>query len=262
MPYADEPIPRSSSSFIRWFGIDDFIPEKATTSYWMSTKAFFAIRLIVTLYSTIIMWTDIGTSAKAGTFSGFFAFFTNMTFIGLHAYLVTALFHHVVYLKDGRPSFFFYQKSFLNYLYVYLYHTIIVFNILTPVVYWGLLNAYSTKSTTLSTWVNVSVHGVSFFLMMSEVIIGRMEVKIRMVLPVFCTVILYMFLTFIVHATKGYWVYPFLNWSQGGIAAAWYILVGVIVIVFFFIQVLFHFIRNKIATKLVHDDCILNALLF
>jgi hypothetical protein len=53
----------------------------------------------------------------------------------------------------------------------------------------------------LGTWVNVSVHGVSFFLMMSEVILGRMEMKIRMILPVFCTVILYMFLTFIVHAT-------------------------------------------------------------
>jgi hypothetical protein len=41
-----------------------------------------------------------------------------------------------------------------------------------------------------------------------------------------------------------------LNWNQGGITAAWYILVAVIVVVFFFIQVLFHFIRNKIATKL------------
>jgi hypothetical protein len=91
MTFADEPIPRSRSSFIRWFGIDDFIPEKATTSYWMSSKAFFAIRFIVALYSTIVMWIDIGFSAKVGTFQGFFAFFTNMTFIGLHAYLIVSL---------------------------------------------------------------------------------------------------------------------------------------------------------------------------
>lgn len=46
-----------------------------------------------------------------------------------------------------------------------------------------------------------------------------------------------------------YWVYPFLDWSQGGKAAIWYIVVGVIAVVAFLIQVGIHWLRDFVARK-------------
>ncbi|EIE78784.1 hypothetical protein RO3G_03489 [Rhizopus delemar RA 99-880] len=53
----------------------------------------------------------------------------------------------------------------------------------------------------LSAWINTSVHGVSFFLMIFNVLLGREKVLIRMILPVLATVVLYMLFTFVIHAT-------------------------------------------------------------
>ncbi|KAI9266722.1 hypothetical protein BDA99DRAFT_506501 [Phascolomyces articulosus] len=248
MVYVDEPLKPSRYAIIRWFGFDKFIPEAAVTSHWVSTEVFLVIRTIVTLYSTIVLWTNIGSTAHNGAFQQFFAFFTNLTFIGLHAYLVTALYHHVRYILGKKQlESFINQPSILNYLYYYLYHTILVFNIITPVVYWSLLAGGDNNVTAMAVWLNVSVHGVSFFLMMSEMIFCRIKMQINMVLLVFINVVLYMFLSFIVHASAGFWVYPFLDWDQGAVAAGLYIGVAACFIVAFFIQMLFHFIRDWIA---------------
>ena len=108
-------------------------------------------------------------------------------------------------------------------------------SIITPVVYWSLLanggtcvflfktvnqfivlhikifqiQLYSpkpryilidSKTVPLAVWLNVSVHGVSFFLMMFDMAFCRIKMQINMVLLVFINVVLYMFLSFIVHA--------------------------------------------------------------
>ncbi|KAG2222190.1 hypothetical protein INT45_014087 [Circinella minor] len=250
MNYSDEPLKPSRYAVIRWFNFDKFIPEAAVTSHWVSSEVFLGIRTIITLYSTIVLWANIGANAQYGEFKRFFAFFTNLTFIGLHAYLVTALYHHVRYIISRKHlGSFFDQPAFLNYLYYYLYHTILVFNIITPVVYWSLLANGDSKVAPLAIWLNVSVHGVSFFLMMFDMIFCRIKMQINMVLLVFINVVLYMFLSFIVHASAGFWVYPFLNWDQGGIAAGLYIGVAACFIIAFFIQMLFHFIRDWIAGR-------------
>lgn len=53
----------------------------------------------------------------------------------------------------------------------------------------------------MDAWLNVSVHGVSFFLMMFEMTFSRMQMYMNMVLLIVINVILYMFLSWIVHAT-------------------------------------------------------------
>ncbi|KAG1488820.1 hypothetical protein G6F47_012242 [Rhizopus delemar] len=241
----DRKLPSSNYRVIRWFQFDQFVPEETVTSYWISSKTFFIIRLILTLYSTIVIWTDIGLSAAG--LDHFFVMFTHFTFIGLHAYLVTSSVYHFRYLYSKSLDFYFNQPVILNYLYVYLYHTVITFNIVTPVVYWSILNGTAVPG--LSAWINTSVHGVSFFLMIFNVLLGREKVLIRMILPVLATVVLYMLFTFVIHATQGYWVYPFLDWKQGGKAAIWYVAVGLIVVISFFIQYLIHFLRDFIARK-------------
>lgn len=88
MPYNDERLPPSGSAVIRWFSLDNFEPERAVTSYWVSSKVFLAIRIPLVLYSTVIMWTSIATSAIEGSMRSYFIYFTHLTYIGLHAYLV------------------------------------------------------------------------------------------------------------------------------------------------------------------------------
>lgn len=89
--YQDERLQPSRFGIIRWFGFDQFEPERAVTSYWVSSRVFLCIRIPFVLYSTIIIWGDIGTTAQEGTFYKFFTYFTNLTFIGLHAYLVVCI---------------------------------------------------------------------------------------------------------------------------------------------------------------------------
>ncbi|CAO3642253.1 unnamed protein product [Mucor fragilis] len=87
--FRDEPIQQSSSKIIQWFGLDQFEPERALTSHFVSSKSLFWIRLPLVLYSFIVMWVDIIYTAETGGFRQFFAYFTDLTFIGMHAYLMT-----------------------------------------------------------------------------------------------------------------------------------------------------------------------------
>lgn len=91
MKYQDEQLEKSNYTLISWFGFDQFVPERAVTSYWVSSKTFFIIRFVLALYSFIVIWVNIGFTAYDGNFDSFFAFFTNLTFVGLHAYLIVSL---------------------------------------------------------------------------------------------------------------------------------------------------------------------------
>ncbi|GAA5817183.1 hypothetical protein MFLAVUS_010725 [Mucor flavus] len=250
MVYEDQKLPKSNNAVIRWFRFDQFVPETAVTSHWVSSKTFFTIRSVLALYSFIVMWVNIGFTASEGNGDSFFAFFTNLTFVGLHAYLITATVHHFRYLHNKNVNSFLDQYAVLNYLYVFLYCTVISFNIVTPVVYWSLLSKGAGGMSPRESWLNVSVHGVSFFLMIFDVIFNRMKAPLRMIIFVLFTVLVYMCLAFVVHATQGYWVYPFLNWEQGPKAAIWYVAVAAIVIVSYLLQVLIHFLRDFVARKM------------
>ena len=56
---------------------------------------------------------------------------------------------------------------------------------------------------------------------------------------------LYMFLTFVVHKTKGEWVYPFLDWDQGAICVAYYLGIALGLFVIFFLLMALHRLRNR-----------------
>jgi hypothetical protein len=103
--FQDEPLQPSRYAIFRWFGFDQFVPEGAVTSWWFSPKTHFIIRFILALYSTIVIWADIGFTASHGNFKEFFAFFTNLTFVGLHAYLIVSFLRSLF--------FFFFLTRFL-----------------------------------------------------------------------------------------------------------------------------------------------------
>ncbi|KAG1446672.1 hypothetical protein G6F56_009498 [Rhizopus delemar] len=253
--YCDEPIKRSDSALIRWFSLDRFEPERAVSSNFVSSKTLFILRLPLVLYSFVVLWVDIFWSIITGEFRHFFAYFTDLTFIGLNAYLLTTLYHHAKYLwltssSSQRPVSFFDQPPVLNYLYVYLYHTVIVFNIQTPVVFWSLLaneRLFNAHLSRVDFWISISLHAVTLFTILTEILFNRMIVQKKMIILVYGTVVAYMLMTFIIFAVEKWWVYSFLDWSVGPSAAIWYLAISLIIIIIFYFQLGLHKLRDLVA---------------
>lgn len=76
------------NKLVQWFGFDDFKPERAVTSHFISSRTLFLIRLPITVYCFIVMWVDVIYTTQSGEFKHFFAYFTDLTFIGLLAYYI------------------------------------------------------------------------------------------------------------------------------------------------------------------------------
>lgn len=86
----DDRLPTSNSTLVQWFKLDQFVPERAVTSHFISSKALLCLRIPLVLYSTIALWADIGISLATNEFHHYFAYFTRFTFVGLNAYLIVS----------------------------------------------------------------------------------------------------------------------------------------------------------------------------
>ncbi|KAI8881810.1 hypothetical protein K501DRAFT_295620 [Backusella circina FSU 941] len=251
----NEKIRPSNIALIHWLGLDQFEPHCAVNSHFVSSRTLFLIRLPLALYTLVVLWVDVIWAIKSNEINHFFAYFTDLTFIGLHAYMITTCIHHAKYLwsessSSQRPSSYLDQPNILNYLYVYLYHTVIVFNIQTPVIFWGLLakeKLFEAHLSPIDFWVSISVHTISLCILMIEIFFNKMIVHSKMVLLVFGTVLLYMFLTFIIFASESWWVYSFLDWRTGPSVIIYYVVISFFVVVLFYFQWGLHKLRDWIA---------------
>lgn len=88
MIYKDEVVASSSSSIVQWFGFDQFQPERAVTSNFISCRTFLYIRAVLVLYSGAVQWASLWWMASHDGLAHYFAFFTYYTFIGLHFYFL------------------------------------------------------------------------------------------------------------------------------------------------------------------------------
>ena len=95
--YRDECIPHSSNKIVQWLKLDEFQPERAMTSHFVSSKTLFLIRLVFALYSLVVLWVDIIYTAQKNEIKHFFVYFTDLTFIGLHAYLIVIVLSFLLY---------------------------------------------------------------------------------------------------------------------------------------------------------------------
>ncbi|KAF8975220.1 hypothetical protein BGZ46_009325 [Entomortierella lignicola] len=93
---------------------------------------------------------------------------------------------------------------------------------------------------TLNQYVDYSHHGVDLFCLLMEMIFNRMELPWVYVLGPISMIILYMFLAWVYFAARGQWLYSFLDWSKGPIAAAWYIGLLLIFTLLFVLQRYIH----------------------
>ncbi|KAI8337847.1 hypothetical protein EDC96DRAFT_346848 [Choanephora cucurbitarum] len=253
--YMNQQIEPSHVAIVHWLGLDQFVPEQFMTSNWVSTEVLFIIRLLNAIYSTIVFWVYFAVLTKAGRANTIFAAFTTLNFIGLHAYLITSTVHHVRYLHTRKLDFLLNQYAVLNYLYFLLYSVVATFNLSMVIIFWSMLAnsngvVYQVVLPPLIHWLNLSVHGASLLMIMIEVVLVRVRMSIRMVLPVFFIYVSYILLTFIIYGATKVWEYPFLDWSQGPIAVLWYFVITTVCFASFFTIMLVEHVRDQIAAFL------------
>ncbi|KAI8975514.1 hypothetical protein BDF20DRAFT_879096 [Mycotypha africana] len=260
MVYQDTKLKRSHNIFLHWCGFDQFIPEQIVTSYWISPKVLLLYRIICALYTGFIFWFFVIVFSfwPIDLWNIYFKFFTIYSYVGLHAYFVTTAIYEWRYIKSKSVNFLLHRKSFWNYTFMYLYSTVVCFNILTPVIYWTLLSYLLPLDNFLSILFNVSFHILAFLMMFFDVWFTRMRLPKRLVIFTTFTVFLYMIEAFIDHAIQGTWVYPFMDWKQGFVAFLYYLYVGNVEVAAFFIMKAIHILRDRLAYKLGKAEAAVN----
>ncbi|KAG0222747.1 hypothetical protein B0O80DRAFT_46439 [Mortierella sp. GBAus27b] len=234
----------------RLLRLDNFEPDRIVTSNIVRPRTLAILRGILCLYNLIVAISLWATTKSA---SGYLMFFTNLTYLGLTFYLVCSSIWSIGYLRQPsheRAQWLKNRSSWWGWVHWLLYSTVVTFHFIVPVVYWTLLNAGKTFDT-LGTWQNVSVHGLDGFCAVFELVFNRHTLEPIHSFVVAGVMLLYMLLTFVVHKTKGIWVYPFLDWNQGAICVAYYLGIAIGLFVVFFVLLVLHRYRNR---KLV-DRC-------
>ncbi|KAG0051470.1 hypothetical protein BGZ83_003755 [Gryganskiella cystojenkinii] len=236
----------NSNFFVRHFKLDKFEPNRIVTSNLVSPKALFIVRLIELLYVTAAIISVWATASSAGEY---FRYFTNLTYFGIFAYLLACTIWSFGYLRQPvseRARWVKLGNPWWGRTHWLLYSTVAIYSIVVPIVFWTLLTAGMKYWTPLDWYQNLSVHALDgLFGAIVELTLNRHVLEPIHSIFVAGVMVLYMFLTFIVHKTQGLWVYPFLDWSKGPIAAAYYIGIAIGLFIIFFISMYIHRVRNR-----------------
>ncbi|KAF9181475.1 hypothetical protein BGZ51_005412 [Haplosporangium sp. Z 767] len=137
----------------------------------------------------------------------------------------------------------------------FLYHTICTFHLIVPFIYWGFL-AYSGEAkmmavdvSAVSLWLNYSFHGGDLIVVLFEIAINTMTFIPSHFLIVFFVCLLYLAETHVVYYVDGFWIYPFLDTTNGPIWVLLYFGVGCAILVAFTFMYYLHRIRNACRAK-------------
>ncbi|GJJ75550.1 hypothetical protein EMPS_07908 [Entomortierella parvispora] len=234
------------SSIVRFMKLDRFEPNRIVTSNLVSPKVLAAVRFVELLYVSAAMISVWATASSAGEY---FRYFTNLTYFGLFSYLLASTIWSFGYLRQPvseRAQWVKLGNPWWGRAHWLLYSTVATYSIVVPIVFWTLLTAGMSSWSSLTWYQNLSVHALDgLFGAIVELTLNRHFLQPIHSVFVAVVMVFYMFLTFVVHKTQGLWVYPFLDWSQGPIAAAYYIGIAVGLFIIYFISLLIHKYRNK-----------------
>ncbi|KAI1311952.1 hypothetical protein EDD11_003232 [Mortierella claussenii] len=225
--------------------LDHFEPDRIVTSNIVRPLTLAILRGILMLYTLIVIVTVWATSKSA---VGYLMYFTNLTYFGLAVYLVCSTIWSIGYLRqpvDERAQWLKDRSPWWGWAHWLLYSTVVTFHIIVPIVFWTMLSKGMEHMSTLGSWTNASVHAVDGVSAVFELVFNRHFLEPIHSLVVAGIMILYMLLTFVVRRTEGVWVYPFLDWNQGSIAAAYYLGIAVGLFLIFFVLLVLHKYRNK-----------------
>ncbi|KAG0078192.1 hypothetical protein BGZ93_003481 [Podila epicladia] len=241
--------PSPSSGLRRFLRHDQLNPSRAVSSNLISAKALLVVRLFITLHLVAVFIATLVVSARDKVFYMVPTTFTNLSNIGLTAYYLTATYHSHDYVRRKNLDSLTKQHWFLTSAMWLLYASVVVFHIVVPAIYWGMLFDPNNTMDTLNQYVDYSHHGVDFACILFEMVLNRMNLLYIHVLGPICMIILYMFLAWVYFAARGEWLYGFLDWSKGGIAAAWYTGLLLIFGLLFIMQMFIHRGRDSLFAK-------------
>ncbi|KAG0373657.1 hypothetical protein BGX24_011415 [Mortierella sp. AD032] len=202
------PPPTGLRKFLKYDTLD---LSRFVSSNIVNARTLLIIRAIVALHLTAVFIATLYVSVRDKVFYMVPTTFTNLT---QHWFLTSAL--------------------------SLLYASVVVFHIVVPAIYWGMLFDPNNTMDTLNQYVDYSHHGADFACILVEMIFNRMELPWVGVLGPLLMIILYMFLAWVYFAARGEWLYGFLDWSKGGIAAGWYIGLLIIFALLFILQKYIH----------------------
>jgi len=190
-------------------------------------RLLFALYIFVTILTTFIVGGVTHNSFLLGTE---FTYFTFLGYWGLGCYFAVAGTHTLGYARSGsfllqRPGTL---GKGLRLAHAVLYASVTVYPFVVTAVFWGFLSKGATAFP-FATWSNVSMHALNSVFAFFEIVVPRTRPHAWvMLLPLVVMLAMYLGLTYVSHAIRGYYVYPFLDPSNGvGLVAG--AIVGVLV---------------------------------
>ncbi|ORZ33817.1 hypothetical protein BCR44DRAFT_1501004 [Catenaria anguillulae PL171] len=212
-------------------------PTAAVASYIVSPRTLLGVRLVLFTFmlavgiTSLVDWFSITRGFALDLM--YFAFFTNCNLWGLIFYLGLAL--------PRLRSFPAPCHSALA-----LVHVELSFHPLVVLVYWLFLSSrFFTTADALERFISASSHGVTFVVVLIEVMLGGMAMNPWAVVPVVLLLCIYTVWAIVYHAIGDRWVYGFLDPTQ---PAAAYMYPGILIasVIFFGFMMLVHRLRNRV----------------
>ncbi|CAG8480972.1 7597_t:CDS:2 [Paraglomus occultum] len=232
------PAKRSCATSI--FHTDTYDPSLSFSSYFVSSKTLFVVRLVMAIYCTVVFIATI-VQYIVNQNDKVLVYFTNLSYLGLTVYFLLS-----VYL-GAKTSM---RPTFLHYVHFVLYHTVIHFHIIVPLVYWFFLDDLTSETPAITWWRTVSMHAGDGIFMLVELWLNKQILYWSYLLITMLFLLLFMFESWVVHAVDHFWVYNFLSWDSGAAkAATWYLGLFVFFIIAYAFQMGMIYLRNYIGVR-------------
>ncbi|KAK0115658.1 hypothetical protein ONS95_000072 [Cadophora gregata] len=201
------------------FGTDLWDPShRFETSWLLPPWVLFGIRAAISLYAFTVTFFIIGwelsghDGLSARDVRNSFSFFTILCYWGICFYFLISSIHTLSYaLHGGTPLLNRFPRP-LQALHSLFHTTITTFPLLVTIVYWAILFSSRPFPTTFALWSNISQHGLNSAFALFEILFTRINPApwihlLYLILLLAC----YLGLAYVTYATKGYYVYNFLN---------------------------------------------------
>ncbi|KAI1852066.1 hypothetical protein JX265_008129 [Neoarthrinium moseri] len=229
------------------FGDDQWDPtHRFETSWLLPPYLLFACRAFISLYAFVTLFFTIGyqcahpsegsayaCQASAASFS----YFTVLTYWGIAFYFLFASIHTFSYARWGVALLDRWPRP-LQALHAFYYTTITTYPFLVTIVYWGILYTYGAAwfPTQYAAWSNLSQHGFNSLFALFEIVLTRTNPSPWIhILWAIVVLALYLALAYVTRATKGFYVYSFLDptVTRHGLVAAYVFGIAIAICIIF-----------------------------
>ncbi|KAF9968209.1 hypothetical protein BGZ70_005890 [Mortierella alpina] len=183
--------------FLRYDSLD---LTRFISSNLISATGLLHIRLLIALHLTAVFIATLYVSARDNVFYMVPTTFTNLSNIGLTAYYLTATYHSIRYVRNRNLDSLSKQHWFLTSALSLLYGSVVVYHIVVPAIYWGMLFDPNNTMDPLNKYVDFSHHGADLACILFEMLFNRMELPWVAILGPLSMIILYMFLAWVYFA--------------------------------------------------------------